>query len=86
MLPWPGIKLVLQLPIIQFWRTQAGCVQEKYEQPRQQANVTMMGGLDLLKRFFSPQQGLVASMRNLGLDAVNATPMVKQQIMKYAMG
>ena len=61
-------------------------LQEQYEQPRQQANVAMMGGLDLLKRVFMPQKGLVASMRNLGLDVVNATPMVKQQIMKYAMG
>ncbi len=46
----------------------------------------MMGGLDLLKRLFTPQQGLLASVRNFGLDAVNATPAVKQQIMKYAMG
>lgn len=61
-------------------------LQEQYERPRQQANVTMMGGLDILKRLFTPQQGLLASMRNLGLNTVNASPMMKKQIMSYAMG
>lgn len=62
------------------------CLQEQYERPRQQANVTMMGGLDILKRLFTPQKGLLASMRNLGLDTVNASPVIKKQIMSYAIG
>ncbi|KAK9821489.1 hypothetical protein WJX74_001614 [Apatococcus lobatus] len=61
-------------------------LEELYERPRQQANVTMMGGLDMLKRLFTPQQGMLASFRNFGLDAVNASPMMKKQIMSYAMG
>ena len=64
----------------------SGCLQEHYERPRQRANVSMMAGLDLLKRLFTPQEGLLANMRNLGLDTVNIMPAVKQQIMKYAMG
>ncbi|KAK9834120.1 hypothetical protein WJX84_000985 [Apatococcus fuscideae] len=61
-------------------------LEEHYERPRQRANVSMMAGLDLLKRLFTPQEGLLANMRNLGLDTVNIMPAVKQQIMKYAMG
>ena len=46
----------------------------------------MMAALDGLKRVFAPQAGLLASMRSLGLDIINATPPVKHRIMRYAMG
>ncbi len=60
--------------------------QASYEGPRQRANVTMMGALDVLRRMFKPQSGPLAAVRSFGLDALNATPPVKQRIMRYAMG
>lgn len=61
-------------------------MQDMYERPRQRANVTMMGALDSLKRVFAPQNGLLAAARGLGLDALNAFPVVKTRVMQYAMG
>ncbi len=46
----------------------------------------MMAALDGLKRIFEPQEGLLSSLRGVGLDALNAAPAVKQRIMRYAMG
>lgn len=46
----------------------------------------MMTALDSLKRVFEPQEGLLASLRGLGLDLINNSGMMKKQIMKYAMG
>jgi 2-polyprenyl-6-methoxyphenol hydroxylase-like FAD-dependent oxidoreductase len=61
-------------------------MQREYEKPRQKANLAMMAALDGLKRVFQPQAGPLARFRSLGLDVINATPLVKHQIMKYAMG
>lgn len=60
--------------------------QGSYEGPRQRANVAMMGALDALGCLWKPQSGPLAAVRSLGLDALNATPAVKQRIMRYAMG
>ena len=46
----------------------------------------MMTALDGLKRIFEPQDGLLASLRGLGLDMINGSSGMKRQIMKYAMG
>ena len=61
-------------------------VQDMYESPRQQENAAMMTALDGLKRVFEPQDGLLASLRGLGLDVINGSGTMKKQIMKYAMG
>ena len=61
-------------------------VQDMYESPRQQENAAMMTALDGLKRVFEPQEGLLASLRGLGLDMINGSGVMKRQIMKYAMG
>ena len=61
-------------------------MQEMYERPRQQANTAMMAALDSLKRVFAPQQGVLATVRGLGLDLLNAAPPLKNRIMSYAMG
>ncbi len=61
-------------------------VQDMYESPRQQENASMMTALDGLKRVFEPQDGLLASLRGLGLDMINGSDVMKRQIMKYAMG
>jgi len=60
--------------------------QGAYQAPRQAANTAMMAALDGLKRVFEPQEGLLSSLRGVGLDALNAAPAVKQRIMRYAMG
>ena len=60
--------------------------QDAYEEPRQLANVAMMAALNGLQRVFSPQSGPVAVLRGAGLSIINATPPLKQQILKYAMG
>ena len=46
----------------------------------------MMTALDGLKRVFEPQDGLLATLRGLGLDMINGSGVMKRQIMKYAMG
>ena len=61
-------------------------LQEMYEQPRQRANTSMMATLDSLKRVFVPQTGILATVRGLGLDVLNAAPPLKKRIMGYAMG
>lgn len=61
-------------------------VQEMYEKPRQRENGVMMVALDGLKHIFTPQTGILASVRGLGLDFINSTPGLKSRIMKYAMG
>ena len=64
----------------------AWSVQEMYEAPRQSENARMMTALDTLKRVFEPQDGLLASLRGLGLDLLNGSGVMKRQIMRYAMG
>ena len=61
-------------------------MQEMYEAPRQSENARMMTALDSLKRVFAPQDGLLASLRGLGLDLLNGSGVMKRQIMRYAMG
>ena len=61
-------------------------MQEMYEAPRQSENARMMTALDSLKRVFEPQDGLLASLRGLGLDLLNGSGVMKRQIMRYAMG
>ncbi len=61
-------------------------MQEMYEAPRQSENARMMTALDSLKRVFAPQDGLLASLRGLGLDLLNGSGVIKRQIMIYAMG
>ncbi|CAK0761411.1 hypothetical protein CVIRNUC_002857 [Coccomyxa viridis] len=63
-----------------------GLLQEMYEAPRQSENARMMTALDSLKRVFAPQDGLLASLRGLGLDLLNGSGVIKRQIMRYAMG
>ena len=64
--------------------SEADPVQEMYEAPRQRANLAMMSALDGLQRIYKPQEGLLASIRSLGLGVVNSSSTMKQQIMKYA--
>ncbi len=61
-------------------------LQEEYERPRQQANISMTAALDGLKRVFEPQTGLTARIRSIGLGLLNDVPFAKDKIMQYAMG
>lgn len=61
-------------------------MQEEYERPRQQANISMTAALDGLKRIFEPQTGLTARIRSISLGFLNDVPFAKDKIMQYAMG
>lgn len=61
-------------------------LEEDYERPRQQANISMTAALDGLKRVFEPQTGLTARIRSIGLGLLNDVPFAKDKIMQYAMG
>lgn len=61
-------------------------LQTEYEAPRQRANISMMAALDGLKGVFSLQAPTLAGARSLGLQLINASPELRQGIMKYAMG
>ena len=66
--------------------TESTDLQDMYETPRQQENGAMATALDSLKRVFEPQDGMLASLRGLGLDLINGSGVMKKQIMRYAMG
>lgn len=57
-----------------------------YEAPRLRANMAMGATLDVLKRVFEVQTGLVAETRNVGLGLLNASGDLKNRIMRFAMG
>ena len=59
---------------------------EMYEKPRRAANEVMITALDSIKTAFSIQMKPFAAARNLGLDLINRTPIVRDVIMSYAMG
>lgn len=61
-------------------------MQDEYEHPRQQANISMTAALDGIKRVFEPQTGLSARVRSIGLTLLNEVPFAKDKIMQYAMG
>lgn len=61
-------------------------LQERYESPRQAANVGMMAALEGLSRVFGVQAGPLAAVRSLGLGMLHSVPSVKNQFMRYAMG
>ncbi|KAL0049996.1 hypothetical protein WJX82_002364 [Trebouxia sp. C0006] len=61
-------------------------LEEEYERPRQQANISMTAALNGLKRVFEPQTGLTARIRSIGLGLLNDVPFAKDKIMQYAMG
>ena len=45
-----------------------------------------MKACDSLLRIYGPQEGIVAFLRQKGLDFINSTPLAKKQIVSYAMG
>jgi len=84
--PWAAIchEPHQRQPSDAWWGTAA--LQDRYEVPRQRANLTMMAALDSLQRVFGLTAGPVAAARAAGLGVLHALPTVKNQIMRYAMG
>lgn len=56
----------------------------EYETERQRHNLPMMAAIDLMKRLYSTNSAPVVLLRTLGLQATNAVPPVKEQIMAFA--
>ncbi|KAI1895528.1 hypothetical protein AGOR_G00107180 [Albula goreensis] len=56
----------------------------EYETERQRHNLPMMAAIDLMKRLYSTNVAPVVLLRTLGLQATNAVPPVKEQIMAFA--
>ncbi|KAJ7344982.1 hypothetical protein JRQ81_000932 [Phrynocephalus forsythii] len=55
----------------------------QYEAERQRHNVSLMAAIDLLKRLYSTSATPFVLLRTWGLQATNAVPPVKEQIMAF---
>uniref|UniRef100_A0A8B9K8F9 Ubiquinone biosynthesis monooxygenase COQ6, mitochondrial n=1 Tax=Astyanax mexicanus TaxID=7994 RepID=A0A8B9K8F9_ASTMX len=56
----------------------------EYETDRQRHNLPMMAAIDLMKRLYSTNAAPMVLLRTLGLQATNALPPIKEQIIAYA--
>ncbi|XP_066551131.1 ubiquinone biosynthesis monooxygenase COQ6, mitochondrial isoform X1 [Amia ocellicauda] len=56
----------------------------EYETERQRHNLPMMAAIDLMKRLYSTNTAPLVLLRTLGLQATNAVPPVKEQIIAFA--
>ncbi|XP_053119911.1 ubiquinone biosynthesis monooxygenase COQ6, mitochondrial isoform X1 [Hemicordylus capensis] len=56
----------------------------QYEGERQRHNLSLMAAIDLLKRLYSTSVSPFVLLRTWGLQATNAVPLVKEQIMAFA--
>jgi len=58
----------------------------RYERWRKGSNLMMMGAMDAFKRTFGTQLAPVRWARNIGLSLTDSVPMVKNGIVRHAMG
>ncbi|XP_060790230.1 ubiquinone biosynthesis monooxygenase COQ6, mitochondrial [Neoarius graeffei] len=56
----------------------------EYETERQRHNLPMMAAIDIMKRLYSTNAAPLVLLRTFGLQATNALPPVKEQIIAYA--
>ncbi|XP_061467702.1 ubiquinone biosynthesis monooxygenase COQ6, mitochondrial [Rhineura floridana] len=56
----------------------------QYEEERQRHNLSLMAAIDMLKRLYSTSMAPLVLLRTWGLQATNAVPPVKEQIMAFA--
>uniref|UniRef100_A0A8B9I4Y3 Ubiquinone biosynthesis monooxygenase COQ6, mitochondrial n=1 Tax=Anser brachyrhynchus TaxID=132585 RepID=A0A8B9I4Y3_9AVES len=56
----------------------------KFETERQRHNVSLIAAIDMLKRLYSTSLAPLVLLRTWGLQATNALPPVKEQIMAFA--
>ena len=61
-------------------------VLRKYERWRKADNLAMMVAVDSFKHLFGSELGLVQEIRNSGMNVINHSPIVKNTIIKQAMG
>ena len=61
-------------------------VLRKYERWRKADNLAMMVAVDGFKNLFGSELGLVQEIRNSGMNVINNLPVVKNTIIKQAMG
>lgn len=64
----------------------AFAVLRRYERARKGENLAMMTAMDAFKHLFGSRVAPLRWARNLGLNLVDAAPLVKHQIMRAAMG
>lgn len=57
-----------------------------YESKRRNDNLLMMSAMDAIYSTFKQRNPLVKAARNIALKLANNGGVVKQQVMKYAMG
>lgn len=61
-------------------------VLRRYERQRKGDNLLMMGMMDGFKRLFGADEMLVKLTRSSGMELINQSTLLKNQICKYAMG
>ncbi len=61
-------------------------VLRRYERWRKADNLAMMVAMDGLKNMFGSELGLIRELRNSGMNIVNNLPIVKNTLIKQAMG
>ncbi len=58
----------------------------RYERARKGHNLAMMAGIEFFKRIFSQDASILQGIRGLGMNRLNASKFLKQQLIKQAMG
>jgi 2-octaprenylphenol hydroxylase len=58
----------------------------RYQRRRKGENLLMMAAMDGFKRLFEQQALPLRWLRNVGMRGINQLPLVKQQLMRHAMG
>ncbi|MGK0296440.1 MAG: 2-octaprenylphenol hydroxylase [Gammaproteobacteria bacterium] len=61
-------------------------VLRRYERWRKCENSQMMWAMDMVKYLFEQNTNVINNLRNTGLTVLNSMPIIKGQIMQYAMG
>jgi 2-polyprenyl-6-methoxyphenol hydroxylase-like FAD-dependent oxidoreductase len=59
---------------------------EVYERQRWLANAAVLAGVDSIQRLFAVDDGPLAALRSIGMDLFNATPALKREASRWAMG
>jgi 2-octaprenylphenol hydroxylase len=61
-------------------------VLRRYERWRKCENSQMIWAMEGVKYLFEQNNNVINNLRNTGLNVINSMPLIKGQIMQYAMG
>ena len=61
-------------------------VLSRYQRRRKAENLGMMGAMEGFKRLFGSEEPALTWLRNTGMNLADKTPLIKQQLMRQAMG